>query len=133
VRGSKVLYSCAADTRWRYSSYVDDVDDVAETLNGFGFSALFVERENATAASEIGLLRHFLFHTSAYKRLATQILTAGGRWQACTSRTVDLFVPSEPIERKVRFLEIPMPVASLSIRVDLDEMMKELNAAVKEG
>jgi hypothetical protein len=133
VRGSKILYSCAADTRWRYESYVRDEAEVGEALDRFGFSALFVEREPVTNAAEIGLLQAYLASTSTYGRVGSRVLTAGGIGQACTSRAVDVYVPQTPIERTARFVEIPLPIASQSIRVDLDALMAELEARLQAG
>ena len=133
IRGSKILYSCAADTHWRYSSYVSDAYEVGETLNKFAFSALFVERENATAAHEVGLLQDYLSTTSTYERVATQGLSSGRSGQKGVSRTVDVYVPRTPLERSVRFMEIPVPIASQIIRVNLDELTAELKATVQAG
>lgn len=133
VRGSKILYSCAADTRWRYTSYVANRYDVAETLDKFAFSALFVERENATVAVEVGLLQDYLSTTSTYTRVGTQVLSPRGTGRMGVSRTIDVYAPQTPLERSVRFMEIPMPIASQSIRVDLDELTAELKATVQAG
>jgi len=133
VRGSKLLYSCAADTRWRYVSHIADSDDLAETLNKFGFSALFVERENVTNVGEAGLLMDYLSATPTYTRVATQVLSPVRMGQKGVSRTVDMYVPQQPLERSVRFMVIPMPIASQSIRVDLDKLTAELANIAREG
>lgn len=130
VRGSKILYSCAADTYWHYISYVSDTNDVHNKLKTFGFHSLFVEKGNVAHVQEVDLLHKYLREGSTYVLVDTvehNLAIQDTNWK---NRTVDVYVPEIPGIRTVRFYDIPIPIGSQQIRVDVDKLASELSALV---
>lgn len=126
IRGSKILYSCAADTYWHYESYVSSIEEVHDKLYPFGFESLFVEKDNVAKIAEIDLLHEYLRHSSTYSFVDSfqyDRPSHVGDWQ---DRTVNVYVPKAPGMRTVRFFDIPIPIAAMHLRVDLDALVTDL-------
>jgi hypothetical protein len=123
VRGSKVLYSCASDKRFSFTSYVEDAGDVRDALDRFGFATVFVEDRNVMGLQETTLLREVVNNESDFRRLGSVPLWADdGRRRR--ERSVTVFEPVTPQVRRVRFMDIPIPIASRTLRVDLDALTR---------
>lgn len=127
VRGSKILYSCAADAYWHYVSYVTDTNDVHEKLKPFGFHSLFVEKENVAHIQEVALLHDYLRDDSTYVLVDTVKHNTAIKDTNWINRTVDVYVPEILGNRTVRFYDIPIPIGSQQIRVDIDKLVSELS------
>lgn len=133
VRGSKLLYSCAADARWRFTSYVSSVEQVSERIRPFGFAALLVERDNVTGVPEVDLLHEYLRTSGDYRRATTLTLHSGTPKDPGMTRVVDVYLPTNPAQRTLRYMDIPIPIAGEAVRVDLDELMADLAKRASEG
>ena len=92
-------------------------NDCRPPFQGQG-EGIFVQRENKLNLAEDDLLRNYLAHGDAYRRMAVHQLHADptpGRWDV----TIDVFQASRSQARAVEYLDIPVPRAHRSIRVDL--------------
>ncbi len=123
IRGSKILYSCASDKRFDFTSYVADTDDVRTALDRFGFETVFVEDRNVMKLRETELLQSLVGDSAEYQRLDTVSLSAdnGRRHRA---RAVSVYEPVRRHTRRIQFVDIPIPIASRTLRIDLDAMMQ---------
>lgn len=122
IRGSKVFYSCAADPQFDFASYVSSKADIAEIIDSFGFQTLFVERRNLNSLAEVDLLHDELDDDGRYELVESYRLSADRRGGSPRTRVVDVYRPRHPPVRRKRFVDIPVPIASRIIRIDLDAL-----------
>ncbi len=122
LRGSKLLYSCASDPRFAFTSYVANRSDVARILDPFGLERVFVERENDLNLAEVQMLQDELNDPKRYELLDSQTLVANVGRRSTRREIVDVYKPVHPSPRRLRVVEIPIPIASRTIRIDLDEL-----------
>lgn len=118
VRGSKTLYSCSCNLDWDFASYVATRDDVSRLLNHFCFDMIFVERGNPNNLREVDLLRAALNDPDRYTHIATHTLHVPAP-HAAPSITFDVYRPRIALARRAREIEIPVPLARRTIRVQL--------------
>lgn len=126
IRGSKILYSCAADKGWHYVSYVSDTNEVHEKLKPFGFEALFVEQDNKAQIHEVDLLHDYLQDDTTFKwveGIEFEFSNHPAKWN---DRTLNVYFPQIPGKRTVRYFDIPIPISSQQIRVDLNDLLTDL-------
>lgn len=125
VRGSKLFYSCFTAPRYDFKSHVASREDVAQTIEEFGFDLFFVERQNMFGLKEVAYLHEELADPQRYERIGTHTLTvpaAGGDGHAIT---VDVFRPRFATQHRVRQLDIPVAMIGRSVRVDFDTLTLE--------
>ncbi len=121
LRGSKLLYNCNVLTELDFVSKVSTTNDVAGILDHYAFRHVFVERENKLNINEDALLREYLSTARAYRLAASHPLQAH---PAPTKRdvTIDVYEAHRPRQRLAESVDIDLPNAALTIRVDLTEM-----------
>lgn len=133
IRGSKVFYSCASDPRFDFTSYVSSREDVREIIDSFGFETLFLERGNVWDLAEINLLREELNDPQAYELVESHELTVARPDGTARTRIVDVYRPKHPPKRRIRFVDVPVPIAGGTIRIDLDAATKRGHSAFGSG
>ena len=125
LRGSKLLYSCAAWPVFDYESRVQATADVRRLIDELGIETLFVERENLVGTVEMDLLHEELSDTSRYEKVASRRLVADAPGCRLRARTVDVYKPRYRVTRTIRYVDIPIPIDSRVIRIDLDRMVTD--------
>lgn len=126
VRGSKILYSCAADSYWQHVSYVNDAIAVHEKLKSFGFHSLFVEKSNIAHTPEVDLLHDYLREGTTYILVDTVEHYTAIQDKNWIHRTVNVYVPEILSNRTVHYYDIAIPIGNQKIHVDIDELVSEL-------
>lgn len=118
IRASKLLYVCTAIPGSDLRSYVDTAADLARMMNRFAFAYVFTERDNRWGVAQEGLLRDYLTERNAYDRIAAYPLPAEPEptWR---DTTIDVYKLALPITRQAKHLDIPIPRANRTVRVDL--------------
>ncbi len=122
IRGSKVFYSCASDPRFQFASYVSSKTDVAQIIDMFGFETLFVEQRNALGLTEVDLLHDELRDPARYTLVEPYALADPLDRTNAKPQIVDVYRRNGSASRSIRFVDIPVPIAGSTIRIDLDQL-----------
>lgn len=118
VRGSKVLYSCAVYPGWEYAAHVESSKDVSAVIDRYAFDLIFVERGNADGLPEVEFLNTELARADHYELLGSHEMTVPGRGLSERKITIDVFRPLQVARRRLRQIEIPIPIVGRTVLVD---------------
>ncbi|MCK4659249.1 MAG: glycosyltransferase family 39 protein [Phycisphaerae bacterium] len=118
VRGSKLLYTCNCRPELDFVSKVANTGEVAELMARYAFGHIFVERENKLKLAEDTILRDYLSKCDAYRRVAVHPLPADPT-PSYRDVTIDVYQTTEPRERLAQYVDIPIPRAYRTVRIDL--------------
>ncbi|MCP4592619.1 MAG: hypothetical protein GY842_17945 [bacterium] len=129
IRGSKLLYACACFPHVRFQSHVESNEDVASLLRNYAFDGVFVERHPKMNLAEEKLLRAALMESDDFTLTNSHTLAAGPQVtrNQRTRVQVDVYVPRQELQRTATAVEIPIPMDSRTIRVDLQTLHPDAN------
>jgi hypothetical protein len=118
VRGSKLLYSCSSDVKWDFQSSVSSPADVDRLMKPFAFDLIFAERGNPLGLAEVDCLHAELADAERYEHVATHELGLPAA-RAARPVVIDVYRMRNPPARRIRDLEIPVPLARRTVHVTI--------------
>jgi len=124
LRASKLFYACASDPRFRFTSFTDSTRTIRETIESLGLGTIITERHNALNLIEVDLLHEELGDRTRYRLKESFSFARRSRSGVTSQKTVDVYRVNAPPPRRVRFVDLPIPIADRTVRIDLDDMVK---------
>jgi len=120
IRASKLLYTCTAHPLLDFESKVSDMSDIKAVVEPLGLDTLFVERENRLGVPEDDMFRAYLSSSTRYRLLDSRRLREEPE-PNYRNVTMDVYEASPPATRSVEYIDIPLPRAHRTVRVDLSK------------
>jgi len=120
IRASKLLYTCTAHPVLDFESRVSNFADIEAAIKPLGLNHLFVERENRLGVREDELFRAYLSSSGDYRVIDSRRLREEPE-PNYRNATMDVYEASRPAQRTVEYLDIPVPRANRTVRVDLSK------------
>ncbi len=118
IRASKLLYTCLAHPMFDLKANVSDYAEIDAAILPLGLTHLFIERENRVAVSTDTLLRDYLAQSQSYSRVDSMRLAEEPE-PNYRNVTMDVYESTSPPVRTVEYLDVPVPRANRTVRVNL--------------
>lgn len=118
IRGSKLLYTCNGRADLDFVSHVSSASDVGALMRKFAFRNVFLETKRATPLNEDALLREYLIDSGVYRSVASYTFKMDHD-PSYRDATLDVYEINGSMERQVEHIDILIPRAKQTIRVEL--------------
>lgn len=118
VRSSKLLYTCNTHPAIDFQAIVDSPEALSEMMKRYAFGVVITERNNCMYIPQEEFLRDYLRHGEHYLHVAAHDMRAD-ETPSARNTIVDVYQLAEPRARLVDHIDIPIPRANRTVRINL--------------
>ncbi|MCH9003096.1 MAG: hypothetical protein IIC02_11025, partial [Planctomycetes bacterium] len=118
VRSSKLLYTCNTHPAIDFQAIVDSPEELSETMKRYSFGVVITERNNCMHIPQEEFLQDYLQHGEQYLHVAAHDMRAN-ETRSARNTIVDVYQLAEPRARLVDHIDIPIPRANRTVRINL--------------
>lgn len=123
LRASKLFYTCAGDPRYSFVSIAESSEEIRSIIASLGLETIVIERGNDLNIGATAQLHAELRNADRYELVTSWPFSSTRRSGRSIEKTVDVFDVIDAPPRRMQFIELPIPIASTQVRVDLDELL----------